>query len=404
MTWKAKTLRLAGWLGFLWISSLAPLAAAEGTTGEARLLRFPDIHDDFVVFVYAGDVWRVPVAGGEARRLTSHAGQELFPKISPDGAWVAYSAENSGSRQVWLVPAAGGEPRQPDLLHRRRPDAAARGWDNWILGWTADGKILVRMNRTPWGERMGRYFTVDPAGGLETPLILPEGGSASLSPDGTKIAYTPVDREFRTWKRTRGGRAQDVWIYDFAANRSERLTDDPGTDNFPMWVGETIYFTSDREDTLNLFAYDLESKKQRKLTQFDTWDVLWPSLGPGAIVFMNGGYLYRFDLATEKSSKIDVRISTELPATVPASNRSATSSRAPTSPPPARARCSRRAASCSPSPPKTARRATSAAPRAWPSVFRRGRPMAAGSPISPTRPVSTSSTCARRTVPASPGS
>ena len=115
---------------------------------------------------------------------------------------------------------------------------------------------------------MGRYFVVDPKGGLETPLELPEGGSASLSADGRRIAYTPVDREFRTWKRTRGGRAQDIWIYDFEANRSERVTSDPATDNFPMWAGDTVYFTSDRERVLNLYAHDLTTKAVRKVTQF----------------------------------------------------------------------------------------------------------------------------------------
>src|SRR5688572_11679002 len=146
---------------------------------EARLLRFPDIHGDFVVFVYAGDVWRAPVTGGPAWRLTSHPGLELFPKISPDGAQIAFSAEYSGSRQVYVMPAWGGTPRQLTYYTDVGPMPPRGGWDDWVLGWTKDGKILVRMNRTPWGQRMGRYFLVDPAGGLETPLLFPHGGSAS---------------------------------------------------------------------------------------------------------------------------------------------------------------------------------------------------------------------------------
>jgi tricorn protease len=215
------------------------------------------------------------------------------------------------------MPSDGGPSRQRTFYTDVGPMPPRGGFDYWIQGWTPDGKILVRMNRTPWGERMGRYFVVDPHSGLETPLALPEGGSASLSPDGKKIAYCPVSREFRTWKRTRGGRAQEIWIYDFEARRSLRVTDDPGTDNFPMWSGDTIYFTSDRDHTLNLFAYDLDSKQTRKVTEFDTYDVLWPSLGADAIVFMNGGYLYRLDLDTEKVTTIPVEISTDLPATVP---------------------------------------------------------------------------------------
>ncbi|MCP4663077.1 MAG: acetyl-CoA synthetase [bacterium] len=302
----------------LLLACSASIGALAGTESpEARLLRFPDIHQDFVVFVYAGDVWRAPSGGGDARRLTSHEGQELFPKISRDGRWVAFSAEYSGSRQVYVVPAAGGKPKQLTFYADVGEMPPRGGSDYWIQGWTPDGKILVRMNRTPYGRRRGRYFLVDPAGGLETPLALPEGGGASLSPDGKSLAYCPVDREFRTWKRTRGGRAQDVWLYDLEANRSQRITDDPGTDNFPMWAGETIYFTSDREHTLNLFAYDLRERSLRKVTHFDAYDVLWPSLGDDAIVFMNGGYLYRLDLTGEETAKIPIRIGSDLPSTVP---------------------------------------------------------------------------------------
>src|SRR4029079_3591774 len=111
--------------------------------------------------------------------------------------------------------------------------------------------------------------------------------------------------------------AQDVWIYDFAAHHSERLTDYPGTDNFPMWSGATIYFTSDREHTLNLFAYDLKTRATRQATDFKEYDVLWPSLGPGGIVFMNGGYLYRFDLATQKAARIDITLGAALDTEAP---------------------------------------------------------------------------------------
>ena len=297
-------------------ASFAAPAQAESPSDEARLLRFPDIHRDFVVFVHAGDLWRVAVEGGIARRLTAHEGLELFPKISPDGEWIAFTAEYTGSRQVFVMPAEGGASRQLTFYNDVGAMPPRGGWDNWILDWTREGKILVRMNRTPWGVRMGRYFLVDPEGGLETPLALPEGGSASPSPDGNKLAYCPVSREFRTWKRTRGGRAQDIWIYDFTANRSTRLTDSPATENFPMWSEKTIYFTSDAEYTLNLYAVDAAGGETRRLTEFDEFDVLWPSLGPEAIVFMNGGYLYRFGLDDERAERIPVQIDTEMPLTV----------------------------------------------------------------------------------------
>jgi len=306
-------------ISVVFVAAIAALgaAAAMANPPEARLLRYPDIHGDFVVFVYAGDVWRAPSAGGEARRLTSHEGTELTPKISPDGKWVAYSAEYTGSRQVYVMPADGGMPRQLTYYTDVGAMPPRGGFDYWIQGWTREGKILVRMNRVPWGERMGRYFVVDPEGGLEKPLPLTHGGSASLSPDGTKLAYCPVAREFRTWKRTRGGRAQDIWIFDLKAMKSERVTTDPGTDNFPMWSGGTIYFTSDRERTLNIYAYDLASRKIDKVTTHDEYDVLWPSLGPDAIVYMNGGWLYRLDLATRKTARIPITLGGDLPGRLP---------------------------------------------------------------------------------------
>ncbi|MGA7990655.1 MAG: PDZ domain-containing protein [Thermoanaerobaculia bacterium] len=280
---------------------------------EARLLRYPDAWGDFVVFTYAGDLWRAPIAGGAAYRLTTHAGQEVFPKISPDGKWIAYSGEVAGTRQVYVIPSWGGEPRQLTFYADAGPMPPRGGFDDWVLGWTRDGKILVRMNRVPWNGRMGRYYLVDPRGGLETPLEIPEGGSASFSPDGTKLAYCPVDREFRTWKRTLGGRAQDVYVYDFASKLSERITDWKGTDNFPMWHGDTIFFTSDRDHTLNLYAYDRKSRATRKVTSFSEFDVLWPSLASdgSAIVFMNGGYVWRLDPKAEKATRIPITLASD---------------------------------------------------------------------------------------------
>lgn len=279
-----------------------------GTDPSARLLLYPDIHKDFVVFVHAGDVWRAPSDGGTAFRLTSHEGLEVFPKISPDGEWIAFSAEYTGSRQVWVMPAAGGAPKQLTFYTDVGAMPPRGGYDNWILGWTPDNKILTLMNRTPWGERMGRYHVVDPQGGLEAPLDVYSGGTASFSPDGSMMAYTPIDREFRTWKRSLGGRAQDIWTYDFAAKASRRLTDFRGTDNFPMWAGDTLYFTSDRSYTLNLFALDpVNGGEARQVTHSTDWDVMWPSLGPEHIVFMQGGSLHKMRLSDEGIEAIDIR-------------------------------------------------------------------------------------------------
>lgn len=283
-----------------------------------RLLRFPDISKDKMAFVYGGDIWIVDVNGGTARQLTSHEGIELFPKFSPDGKWIAFSGEYSGNRQVYIIPVEGGIPKQLTYYNDVGIMPPRGGFDYQVLGWTPDGKkVLFRGNRLPWGERMGKYFTISIDGGFETPLQIPEGGGGMLSPDGTKMVYTPIEREYRTWKRYRGGRAQDVWIYDLKNNTTEKITDWLGTDNQPLWVGDKIYFTSDRTGTLNLYSYDLSSKQTTSVTDFDNYDVLWPSAGDDNIVYENGGYIYKYDPSTNKSEQVPIKVFGDFAGTVP---------------------------------------------------------------------------------------
>jgi len=286
--------------------------------GEARLLRYPTIHGDKIAFVYAGDIWLVDVAGGVARRLTSHPGLELFPRFSPDGRWIAFTGEYGGNRQVFVISVDGGAPRQL-TFHNDIGDLPPRGgYDNQVLGWTPDGKdVVFRSNRVAWSERNGRPYLVAAAGGMERPMRIPESGNGSFSPDGTKFVYTPLQSEFRGWKRHRGGRAQDIWIYDLGADTAERILHDPATDNQPMWIGNKIYFTSDREHTLNLYTYDLATRQVAKLTNHDQYDVLWPSAGTGRIVYENGGFIYLFDPATGKSARVPIRIESDMPLTLP---------------------------------------------------------------------------------------
>ncbi len=288
----------------------------ECIANETRLLRFPDIHKNRVVFVYAGDLYVASTNGGTATRLTSHEGLEQFPKFSPDGSEVAYSAEYNGTRQVYVIPSTGGTPRQLTWYNDVGPMPPRGGSDYRILDWTRDGKnVLVRANRLPWGVRMGRHYLVPVDGGDESAMEIPEGGAGMFSPDGKKIVYTPIDREFRTWKRYRGGRAQDVWIYDFENSTAEQLTDNPATDHQPLWVGDNIFFTSDRDYTLNLYRYSADGSEA--VTSHEEFDVLWASAGPTAVVYENGGWLYRFDPARNESERLSITIGGDRPATLP---------------------------------------------------------------------------------------
>lgn len=294
--------------------AFAPVTGA----AETRLLRFPDIQGEQVAFVHGGDIYTAHAQGGVAQRLTSHEGQELYPKFSPDGLWIAFSAEYSGTRQVWVMPAAGGTPRQLTFYGDVGPMPPRGGTDYRVLDWTPDGRhVLVRANRTPYGERDGKPMLVPFEGGMERPLGPPETGGGMLSGDGNIYVYTPIDREFRTWKRHRGGRAQDVWTYDLANDTSQQLTDFVGTDHQPLWVDGRIYFVSDRDFTLNLFVMDMDGSNVRKVTEFDEFDVLWPSSDRKRIVFENGGYAWLHEPASGETRRIPIEIRGDRPHALP---------------------------------------------------------------------------------------
>jgi len=286
-----------------------PLAAsAESGLRDARLLRFPDIHGETIVFSYAGDLWTVPAGGGDARRLTTGEGLEIFPRFSPDGEWIAFTGEYDGTVDVYVIPAGGGIPRRL-TWYPSNPNSDRMGWDNMVIGWTPGGKILFRSQRGPQRGFVGMPYTVSPRGGPVERFPLPESGIISFSPDGKKIAYNRTFREFRTWKRYRGGMAQDVWIHDLENKSLQRITDWEGTDHQPMWLGDAIYFVSDREDwKLNLWRYDLPTGNTTRVTDFREYDVKWPHSGTGKIVFENGGHLHIHDPAAGKTTRVVVNI------------------------------------------------------------------------------------------------
>ena len=280
--------------------------------GEARLLRFPATNGKDVVFSYAGDLWTVPIQGGEARRLTSHVGYEMFGRFSPDGKTIAFTAEYDGNREVYSIPAEGGEPvRLTYTSTNGRDDLGDRmGPNNMVMTWSPDGKQIVFRNRIGDGFE-GLLWTISPNGGMPAQIPLPEGGWCSYSPDGTKLAYNRVMREFRTWKYYRGGMADDIWIYDPKAQKVTNVTNNDAQDIFPMWVGEEIYFASDRDMIMNLFVYNTRTGATQKVTNFTEYDVKFPSTDGKTIVFENGGWLYKLNPATKQCTKIPVTLATD---------------------------------------------------------------------------------------------
>ena len=279
---------------------------------EARLLRFPATNGSDVVFSYAGDLYKVSIGGGVAQRLTSHVGYEMFPKFSPDGQTVAFTGQYDGNTEVYTIPVSGGEPlRITYTATNARDDLGDRmGPNNIVMAWTPDGKEIVYRNRITSGFS-GKLYLVEKEGGLSHAIPLPEGGFCSYSPDGSKLAYNRVMREFRTWKYYEGGMADDIWIYDQKAKTVDNITSNKAQDIFPMWIGDEIYFTSDRDRTMNLFVYDTKSKQTSKVTNFTEFDIKFPSVHGNIIVFENGGYIYKLDSKNKKAEKINISLASD---------------------------------------------------------------------------------------------
>ena len=298
------TARPAAALGFA-LAALCSLASPGLALEECRLLRQPDIQGNRIVFVYAGDLWTVARAGGVAERITSSDGQEVWPKLSPDGKTIAFTGEYDGNFDAFRMPVEGGTPQR--LTWHPSLDQVAE--------WYPDGKsILIRSRRASSIQRFDRFFRIPAEGGFEDMLALPTGGYATFAPDGNRIAYVSPSYDNRTWKRYKGGNAPQIWLYDFARNESQKITDYVGVNEWPMWSGNTVYYCSDRDGRrANLWAYDLDKKTHRQVTRFEDYDVKWPSVGSDAIVFEKGGSLWVMDLPSENVHAIQVLVPDDKP-------------------------------------------------------------------------------------------
>jgi tricorn protease len=281
------------------------------TTAQTQLLRFPDLRGDRLVFTYAGDLWTAPVSGGTATRLTAHPGLELFARFSPDGSSIAFTGQYDGDEQVYVMPAAGGEPRQLTYYPARGPLAERWGYDHQVYGWTPDGqRILFRSFRDSWTLPAARLYTVAAAGGPAEPLPMPVAGSGAFSPDGRSIVYSPVFRDFRSEKRYAGGQANRLVIFDLAANRATNVPAKTHAQRDAMWIGSTVYYTSDESGTFNIYAHDPASGQTRQVTNSTRWDVRWPSADPatGRIVYEMGGTLHVLDTRTGASTAVSITV------------------------------------------------------------------------------------------------
>ncbi len=282
-------------------------------TQETRLLRRPTVSRDQVAFEYAGDLWVVSRAGGQARRLTATPGLEIDPVFSPDGSQIAFTATVAGNTDVYVMPAAGGNPQR--LTYHPGLDA--------VRGWAPDGRrVVFASDRETAPHAYFRLWTISLEGGFPTPLPMPRAYTGAFSPDGRRIAYEEIPVAFigawaqnqaSQWRHYRGGRTHPVRIMNLADYSEQKLPWTNSNDTNPMWIENTVYFLSDRNFTVNLFAYNLDTKRLTQLTHHDDFDIMWASAGPDAIVYEQAGYLHLVDVRTGRSQRLTVHVAGDLP-------------------------------------------------------------------------------------------
>ena len=289
------------------ISAASPLPA-QGT----RLLRHPAVSKDLVAFEYAGDLWVVGRSGGTARRLTATPGVETEPSFSPDGSLIAFTGTVGGNTDVYVVPAAGGDPKR--LTYHPGADR--------VRGWSPDGKRVVFASARTSAPQQSylRLYSVALDGGLPDALPMPRAFTGTYSPDGKRVAYEEISTQFvpdwyeaSGWRHYRGGRTHPIWIMSLADYSVEKLPRANSNDSDPMWIGNTVYFISDRNFTANLFAYHLDTKKTEQLTKHDDFDIQNASAGPDAIVYEQAGYVHLFDPKTGQTKRLDIDVKGDLP-------------------------------------------------------------------------------------------
>jgi len=277
---------------------------------NARMLRYPDVSQSHIAFVYAGDIWTVPKTGGTAQRLSSPRGEESFPRFSPDGRQIAFSGNYDGNQDIYVMPALGGDPVR--VTHHPFSDR--------LLDWFPDGESILYASSMESGrQRYRQFYKTSVEGGMPQKLPVPYGEFGTIAPDGMTLAYMPQSRDFRTWKRYRGGMNPDIWLFDLQNLEAENITQGDANDAQPMWAGETLYYLSDAGPAMrnNIWAHDRSSGQKRQVTAFTDFDVHFPAIGPEEIVFEAGGKLFLMSLENEAIREIEVNVVTDLASLKP---------------------------------------------------------------------------------------
>ena len=286
--------------------ALLVLGLSPGATGDDErhlLLRHPTLSKTQIAFASAGYIWIASRDGGDARRLTS-GGHESDPIFSPDGAQIAFTGEYNGNDDVFVVSAQGGEPRRVTW----HPSG------DFVANWTPDGKQILFISMRDTATDPGKFFTISPSGGFPAELPLPMADQGSYSPDGARLAYVPNFKWQDAWKRYRGGQTQPIWIVNLAdSSIMDRIPRENSNDFNPMWVGNKIYFLSDRNGPVSLFSYDLASKQVAEVVKNDGLDFKTASAGPGGIVIEQFGALLLYDYSSGKTHRIDVNVTGDFP-------------------------------------------------------------------------------------------
>lgn len=268
---------------------------------SASLMQHPDVSDTHIAFVYGDDIWIVERTGGIAHHLSSPESYESYPRFSPDGKLIAYTANYQGNYDVYVIPINGGTPQRLTF----------HGNFDRVLGWTPDGKsVLFASSRESGRQRYSQFYTVPLAGGAPTKLPVPYGEFASISTDGQKIAYVDRSRVHRNWKRYRGGTAPDITVFDLNSFESENITNNMANDELPMWAGGAIYYMSDNGPNKrnNLWKYDPSNKSNSQLTHFTDYDITFPQNSSSDIVFEAGGKLFLYAISTGEQTEVSVQL------------------------------------------------------------------------------------------------